>query len=223
MLQFGAPAEKAVEVADGQHVEADSPEHVGEAPDHRRLPGPLRSGDHHAFPCPDGSGQERCSQRGQGIQLHEVIEATNGATSTRADLHLSRSRDGELFITSRQDGMIRMLVPDSAGTGAPVERRPDAAQGRGLLGMRERVNLFGGELHVGPGPDGGGRPRPVGRAGARGAGRRLLGRAPRRLRLPGGGAAAARRRHVIRGSHTVSPGRVRCAPPAREPRRVRRP
>ena len=38
---------------------------------------------------------------------------------TRADLHVSRSRDGELFITSRQDGMIRMLVPDSkGGTGA---------------------------------------------------------------------------------------------------------
>ena len=29
----------------------------------------------------------------------------------RADLHISRSRDGELFITSRQDGTIRMLVP----------------------------------------------------------------------------------------------------------------
>ena len=40
-----------------------------------------------------------------------------GATVTRADLHISRSRDGELFITSRQDGMIRMLVPDSKGQG----------------------------------------------------------------------------------------------------------
>ena len=36
-----------------------------------------------------------------------------GASMTRADLHISRSRDGELFITSRQDGVIRMLVPDS--------------------------------------------------------------------------------------------------------------
>src|SRR5690606_21067378 len=45
--------------------------------------------------------------------LRELIERTNGATVTRADLHLSRSRDGELFVTSRQDGMIRMLVPDN--------------------------------------------------------------------------------------------------------------
>jgi hypothetical protein len=37
-----------------------------------------------------------------------------GASMARADLHISRSRDGELFLTSRQDGMIRMLVPDTA-------------------------------------------------------------------------------------------------------------
>jgi hypothetical protein len=34
-----------------------------------------------------------------------------GASTSRADLQLSRSRDGELILTSRQDGMIRMLVP----------------------------------------------------------------------------------------------------------------
>jgi hypothetical protein len=50
------------------------------------------------------------------VTLRELIEASNGATAARADLHISRSRDGELFITSRQDGVIRMLVPDSTGT-----------------------------------------------------------------------------------------------------------
>ena len=52
------------------------------------------------------------------VSLRELIERTMGRTTTRADLHISQSRDGELFITSRQDGMIRMLVPDSSG-GAP--------------------------------------------------------------------------------------------------------
>ena len=33
-----------------------------------------------------------------------------GTTLPRADLHIGRSRDGELFLTSRQDGWIRMLV-----------------------------------------------------------------------------------------------------------------
>jgi hypothetical protein len=31
----------------------------------------------------------------------------------RADLFISQTRDGELLITSRQDGTIRMLVPDA--------------------------------------------------------------------------------------------------------------
>jgi hypothetical protein len=47
------------------------------------------------------------------VSMRELIEKTNGATATRADLHISSSADGELFLTSRQDGMIRMLVPDS--------------------------------------------------------------------------------------------------------------
>jgi hypothetical protein len=51
------------------------------------------------------------------VTLRELIERAMGATMTRADLHISRSRDGELFITSRQDGVIRMLVPDSRGAG----------------------------------------------------------------------------------------------------------
>jgi hypothetical protein len=51
------------------------------------------------------------------VTLRELIERTMGATMTRADMHISRSRDGELLITSRQDGVIRMLVPDSKGPG----------------------------------------------------------------------------------------------------------
>jgi len=47
------------------------------------------------------------------VTLRDLIERTMGASVTRADLHISASRDGELFITSRQDGTIRMLVPES--------------------------------------------------------------------------------------------------------------
>jgi hypothetical protein len=57
------------------------------------------------------------------VTFRELIEAANGATVPRADLHISRSRDGEILITSRQDGMIRMLVPDSGGA-------PTSAAGR---------------------------------------------------------------------------------------------
>jgi len=46
------------------------------------------------------------------VTFKELIEKTNGGPAARADLHISRSRDGELFVTSRQDGMVRMLIPD---------------------------------------------------------------------------------------------------------------
>ena len=55
------------------------------------------------------------------VTLQELIDKTMGAKISRADLHIGRSRDGELFITSRQDGMIRMLVGDDTGTG-PANR-----------------------------------------------------------------------------------------------------
>jgi hypothetical protein len=47
------------------------------------------------------------------VSFRELVDKTMGAAAPRADLHISRSKDGEIFIHSRQDGMIRMLVPDS--------------------------------------------------------------------------------------------------------------
>jgi hypothetical protein len=49
------------------------------------------------------------------VSFRDLVDKTMGAAVPRADLHISRSRDGELFLTSRQDGMIRMLVPDGGG------------------------------------------------------------------------------------------------------------
>ncbi len=53
----------------------------------------------------DASGNRR------NVDFMQLVEETLGAQPGRADLHLSRSADGEIFLTSRQDGMIRMLVP----------------------------------------------------------------------------------------------------------------
>lgn len=52
------------------------------------------------------------------VSFRDLIDKAMGKPAPRADLHISRSRDGELFLTSRQDGMIRMLVPDSGAAGA---------------------------------------------------------------------------------------------------------
>jgi hypothetical protein len=49
------------------------------------------------------------------VSLQELIDRKMGSKITRADLFISQTRDGELLITSRQDGTIRMLVSDSGG------------------------------------------------------------------------------------------------------------
>src|SRR5688500_15573183 len=45
------------------------------------------------------------------VTFKGLVEKTIGATLTRSDLHVHRGGDGELYVTSRQDGWIRMLVP----------------------------------------------------------------------------------------------------------------
>jgi len=49
------------------------------------------------------------------VSLQELIDRKMSSKITRADLFISQTRDGELLITSRQDGTIRMLVPESRG------------------------------------------------------------------------------------------------------------
>jgi hypothetical protein len=46
--------------------------------------------------------------------FRELVEGTLGTSLTRTDLHLGQDRNGEIFVTSRQDGMIRQLVADSS-------------------------------------------------------------------------------------------------------------
>jgi signal transduction histidine kinase len=61
---------------------------------------------------------------------------------------LVRYGERDLELQIRDDG------PGPAGPPAADGRRP-ARPGQGLVGMRERVNLFGGELRAGPRPGGG--------------------------------------------------------------------
>lgn len=56
------------------------------------------------------------------VTFRELAEATMGATLPRVDLHMHRSRDGDILVTSRQDGTIRMLVA-GVGRGAAASVR----------------------------------------------------------------------------------------------------
>jgi glucose/sorbosone dehydrogenase len=56
-----------------------------------------------------------------GVSMKELVDQKMGTSLPRVDLHISRTADGELLLTSRQDGVIRMLVPD-AGPPATAQR-----------------------------------------------------------------------------------------------------
>ena len=58
-----------------------------------------------------------------GVSMRELVDRMMGGSLSRVDLHISRTGDGELLVTSRQDGMIRMLVPDSTPPGSTRGRR----------------------------------------------------------------------------------------------------
>ncbi|MEE8542879.1 MAG: PQQ-dependent sugar dehydrogenase, partial [Gammaproteobacteria bacterium] len=64
----------------------------------------------------DESGDSR------NVTLQGLVEEALGTTITRVDLQVSQGRDGEIFVTSRQDGIIRMLVADSGNSGAPASQ-----------------------------------------------------------------------------------------------------
>jgi Glucose / Sorbosone dehydrogenase len=56
-----------------------------------------------------------------GVSMRELVDGAMGVSLSRADVHIHQAGDGELLLTSRQDGFIRMLVPDSTG-GATAPR-----------------------------------------------------------------------------------------------------
>jgi len=107
-----------------------------------------------------------------GLQVELVVEGTEAALPPGVDLSAYRIVQEALTNAVKHGGSgrarvlvrygaddLQLQIRDEGGTtggnGSPVEGRPEAGPGRGLLGMRERVNLFGGELDAGPGPDGG--------------------------------------------------------------------
>ena len=68
-----------------------------------------------------------------------LTNAIKHSRATRADVRL-RYTDTALEVTVSDDG---------GGNGHATKK------GHGLLGMRERVTVYGGELHAGPSPNGG--------------------------------------------------------------------
>jgi signal transduction histidine kinase len=72
-----------------------------------------------------------------------LTNALKHAGPTRASVEIRHAADG-----------VELEITDD-GRGAAGDGMADASGGRGLIGMRERVALFGGDLSFGPRPEGG--------------------------------------------------------------------
>jgi signal transduction histidine kinase len=102
-----------------------------------------------------------------GLPVEVTVEGTPVALPSSVDLSAYRIIQEALTNALKHAGPAHASVkirhgPDSLeleitddGQGTSGERAGDDQGGRGLIGMRERVGLFGGELSVGPRPGGG--------------------------------------------------------------------
>jgi signal transduction histidine kinase len=90
-------------------------------------------------------GARRQLPSGLELAAYRVVQEA----LTNVSKHARGARTEVLVQLSQHE--LRLEISDSGGSAAP-----DAAgAGRGLLGMRERVTAYGGELEAGPHPDGG--------------------------------------------------------------------
>jgi len=112
-----------------------------------------------------GLGELLDAMRASGLPVEAVVEGTPRALSPGVDLSAYRIVQEALTNSLRHAGgaSARVVVryePDALeleigddGPGPPED--PGASGGHGLIGMRERVQLFGGELEAGPRQGGG--------------------------------------------------------------------
>lgn len=136
----------------------------------RQIVGALRDGG--ADPdLPDGSGLAMIERLMSGGDAALTVDGTPGAQDPAVELALYRVAQEALtnarvhapgapvtVALSYRKSETTMEIRNGPPAGVPV-RRDGAHRGFGLIGMRERASLIGGELNAGPTADGGWRVR----------------------------------------------------------------
>lgn len=112
---------------------------------------------------------------GVSLGIYRIVQESltntlkHAGTGARAEVHVHRKGDSktgdvvEVLVRDDGAGRARQLEQVTVGAGAPSKKAPrlQVAGGNGLIGMRERANVYGGTLEVGPAPAGGWQVRAV--------------------------------------------------------------
>jgi signal transduction histidine kinase len=85
-----------------------------------------------------------------GVDLTAYRLVQEGLTNAMKHARATRAE----VVVRYGDGAVELLVSDDGRGGANGDRNADSG-GHGLVGMRERVAVYGGELEAGPRPEGG--------------------------------------------------------------------
>jgi len=96
------------------------------------------------------SGEPRPLPPGADLAAYRVVQ--EGLTNV-----LRHAGQATAAVSVRWDGQLEITVSDDGSGAGPASPGDAAGPGRGLLGLRERLGLYGGELTAGPHPGGGWR------------------------------------------------------------------
>ena len=136
----------------------------------RRLLGVLRQGDDPVASLEPNPGMAELGRladqiRSAGVEVELKVEGEPGDLPPGVDLSAFRiAQEGLTNVLKHGGGVARVLVRYSPGAvaveiaddgRAGAGEAPAEGTGHGLIGMRERVAVFGGELTAGPVPGGG--------------------------------------------------------------------
>ena len=137
----------------------------------RRLLGVLRQGDDPVASLEPNPGMAELGRladqiRSAGVEVELKVEGEPGDLPPGVDLSAFRiAQEGLTNVLKHGGGVARVLVRYSPGAVAveiaddgragAADVAPAEGTGHGLIGMRERVAVFGGELTAGPVPGGG--------------------------------------------------------------------
>jgi signal transduction histidine kinase len=136
----------------------------------RRLLGVLRQGDDPVASLEPNPGMAEIGRladqiRSAGVKVELKVEGEPGELPPGVDLSAFRiAQEGLTNVLKHGGGVARVLVRYSPGAvaveiaddgRAGTDGAPAEGTGHGLIGMRERVAVFGGELTAGPVPGGG--------------------------------------------------------------------